>query len=361
MESGIYFDSPQPRPRSARKVIGWSLIGMVAVAAVIGAFLPAPYVIEAPGPVFNVLGNEGKLPIISVTDAKTYPTDGALDLLTVSLYGDPSNRPSWGEIALAALNPAEAITPIDVMFPPQVSSGKVEQANTAMMTDSQEAATAVALKALGYRYSYRVMVAEVEKNTPSAGILKAGDEIVTVNNVAVTGFNQLLKVVQKAKGTAIEVTVLRSGVEKTFVITPKKMKNIWRLGVLVGTKFHFPIKVQLSLDGVGGPSGGTMFALGIYDKLTPGSLTGGQLIAGTGTIDENGKVGEIGGIQQKMFGAVRGGAKWFLAPAANCSEVVGHVPAGLTVVKMSNFGEALAAVRQIATKHNATGLATCTK
>jgi PDZ domain-containing protein len=102
-----------------------------------------------------------------------------------------------------------------------------------------------------------------------------------------------------------------------------------------------------------------MFALGIYDKLTPGSLTGGQMIAGTGTLDETGAVGVIGGIRQKMYGAVRNGATWFLAPAGNCDEVVGHIPTGLTVVKVQNFSQALAAVKQIGETKSATGLPTC--
>jgi PDZ domain-containing protein len=102
-----------------------------------------------------------------------------------------------------------------------------------------------------------------------------------------------------------------------------------------------------------------MFALGIYDKLTPGSLTGGQMIAGTGTLDETGAVGVIGGIRQKMYGAVRNGATWFLAPAGNCDEVVGHIPTGLTVVKVQNFSQALAAVKQIGETKSAAGLPTC--
>ena len=133
----------------------------------------------------------------------------------------------------------------------------------------------------------------------------------------------------------------------------------WKIGVFIGTKFVFPIDVKLRLADVGGPSGGTMFALGIYDTLTPGSLTGGQIIAGTGTIDESGQVGPIGGIRQKLYGAQRAGASWFLAPAENCNEVIGHIPSGLQVVRVKTFTDALAAVKQIAAKHSIAGLPTC--
>jgi len=163
------------------------------------------------------------------------------------------------------------------------------------------------------------------------------------------------------KGASVAVDGVRNGEKFTVTIKPKLVGNFWRLGVYVGTNFKFPIKVALNLSNVGGPSGGMMFALGIYDKLTPGSLTGGQIIAGTGTIDELGHVGPIGGIRQKLYGAQRGGAKWFLAPATNCNEVVGHVPSGLTVISVSNFSQALKAVQQIAKTNSSAGLATCSK
>jgi PDZ domain-containing protein len=91
-----------------------------------------------------------------------------------------------------------------------------------------------------------------------------------------------------------------------------------------------------------------MFSLGIYDKLTPGALAGNHQIAGTGTIDDDGNVGPIGGIRQKLAGARADGATWFLAPAGNCDEVVAHVPDGLQVVKVSTFDQARDAVEAIA-------------
>ena len=83
-----------------------------------------------------------------------------------------------------------------------------------------------------------------------------------------------------------------------------------------------------------------MYALGLIDKLTPQDETGGKVIAGTGTIDAKGKVGEIGGICLKMLGAKRDGATWFLAPKGNCDDVAGHVPEGLRDVAVSTLDEA---------------------
>lgn len=103
-------------------------------------------------------------------------------------------------------------------------------------------------------------------------------------------------------------------------------------------------KVEMHVDDIGGPSAGMMYALGVINKLTPQDETGGKTIAGTGTIDAKGEVGKIGGIQLKMLGAKRDGATYFLAPAGNCDEVVGHVPSGLRDVKVSTLDEAYRAL-----------------
>jgi len=361
MDSGPYFEAPQ-KPASRRKSwLGWTTVVLISVAGLLAGYLQSPYVIERPGPVFNVLGTDGKTPIIQVVDAKSYPTDGALDLLTVNVTGSPNETPSWLEVLGAWLDPSQAVTPVGDIFPPHTNGGQVEKQNALMMQDSQSQATAAALRALGYRYSYTVFVDSVDTRAPAFGKIFAGDTITSVDGTKVTGIDGLRAAVNAQKGQRVTVAGTRDGKPFATTIKPKHINNIWRLGVYVGTNFKFPVKVQLNLASVGGPSGGMMFALGIYDKMTPGSLTGGQLIAGTGTIDELGKVGPIGGIRQKLYGAQRGGAKWFLAPATNCGEVVGHVPAGLNVVSVSNFSQALKAVKQIATHQNTDGLATCSK
>jgi len=111
---------------------------------------------------------------------------------------------------------------------------------------------------------------------------------------------------------------------------------------------------------VGGPSAGMMFALGIIDKMSPGDLTGGQHIAGTGTIDADGNVGPIGGIRQKLYGARDAGATWFLAPEANCNEVVGHVPDGIRVFSTSTLKQSLTVLETIRDGGDLDALPTCT-
>jgi PDZ domain-containing protein len=114
------------------------------------------------------------------------------------------------------------------------------------------------------------------------------------------------------------------------------------------------MKIDFNISSrIGGSSAGMMFALAIYDRLTPGQLTGGKHIAGTGTIEVDGSVGPIGGIRQKTIGAASGGATIFLAPAKNCADAMldadrqGRVH-GMQVVRVVTFKEAITALDRLA-------------
>ena len=129
--------------------------------------------------------------------------------------------------------------------------------------------------------------------------------------------------------------------------TTGKLSKQALVGVGVAPTYRFPFQVKLHVaSNIGGPSAGTMFALGIYDLLTPGSLTGGKPIAGTGTITASGQVGAIGGIQQKIAGAQADGAKLFLVPATNCDEAVraDYDSDKMRLVKVSTLSGAISAI-----------------
>lgn len=119
------------------------------------------------------------------------------------------------------------------------------------------------------------------------------------------------------------------------------------------------LTVKLNLASVSGPSGGLMFALGIIDKATPESLTGGKKIAGTGTISADGTVGPIGGIDFKMISAARSGDRYFLAPKENCDEVVGHIPTDLSVFAVRDIKDALEVLKVISADGDITKLPVC--
>jgi PDZ domain-containing protein len=107
------------------------------------------------------------------------------------------------------------------------------------------------------------------------------------------------------------------------------------------------VSIGIDPNIVGGPSAGTALALGIIDKLTPGGLTGGRTIAGTGTVDGYGTVGPIGGMQQKIAAAVKAGASVFFAPASECSEAKSAAPSSLTLIKVDTLSTVVKALEAI--------------
>jgi PDZ domain-containing protein len=363
----------QERTRIApprRVIIGWVAIGLAVVLGLVLALVPAPFVIEQPGPVYNTLGTDQQVgakedgdakELISISGQKTYPTSGSLDLLTVSVVGNPEQRPSWLEIAGAWFQPSKAVLPLESVFPPGTTTEQSNAENAALMVDSQQDAIAAALNELGYTFPENVAVKQLIKGTPAADVLKVGDEITSVNGTTIASVDELRSAV-KANGTgkAAELGIVRDGAATTVSITPTESQGQVVLGIGAGMDYTFPFDVKIQLNDVGGPSAGQMFALGIIDKLTPGSLNGGKRIAGTGTIDNTGQIGPIGGIRQKMYAARDDGkADYFLAPASNCDEVTGHIPAGLRVFAVKTLDDSLKVLKAVEDGSSTSGLATC--
>src|SRR4029450_11888565 len=122
-----------------------------------------------------------------------------------------------------------------------------------------------------------------------------------------------------------------------------------RVGVQIKADQPHPFDVKIDLGEIGGPSAGLMFTLGIIDKLKPEDLTGGKIIAGTGTIDDEGAVGPIGGIPQKLVGAHAAGAQLFLVPKDNCAEALRNAVPGLPMAEVATVDDALTALHAFTT------------
>ncbi|MEP6630634.1 MAG: S16 family serine protease, partial [Lapillicoccus sp.] len=235
----------------------------------------------------------------------------------------------------------------------------VKQENQAEMVDSQQEATVVALRKAGFTVGEKVSIATVSADAPSGTTFAKGDVLVSVGGAPVTSADTARAAIQKATpGSTVDVVVDRGGTPTPLKAKTGSTNGRTILGVVLKIDFTFPFSVTIDAGQVGGPSAGMMFALGVYDKVTDGTLTGGKNIAGTGTIDASGAVGPIGGIHQKLLGARQGGATYFLAPADNCNEVRDHVPDGLQVVRVATFDEAEAAVAKIGTG-DTSGLPAC--
>ncbi len=357
----------QKRKLTRATIGAWSLLTAVVALAALTA-LPTNYVIQRPGGAVNTLGEvpttDGKeVPLIQVADAETYPTDGALDLTTVWVRGSREFRPTWLELALAWTSPSQAVRPIDEIFPEGVTQEETDERNAQMMTDSKSDAAAAALNYLDYDTNPHVKVVAVEEDLPAFGLVEADDVVLKADGKDVRVFAELLDAVAASKGAEMTLELQRGSEVVTVKVTPASVgtaeEPLWRLGILTQQTYDLPVEITLQLDNIGGPSAGMMFALGIIDTMTPGAMTGGKHIAGTGTIDGEGAVGPIGGIRQKLYGARDAGAEYFLAPADNCNEVVGHIPDGLQVFATDNLEDAAAAVERIGSGGSTDGLLTC--
>ena len=340
-------DPTQLSPRSKRLL--WSTFVGLVLACII-ALIPLPYAILRPGPATNTLGttSDGK-PLVDIKGASTYPTSGGLDFTTVRVSGGPGRRVNAWDLLGAWMNPHDEIFREDQLFPKGSTSKQIEEQNAAEMAGSQSEAAAIALRSLGKKVGESYVVAALTEGAPSASVLKVGDVITAVDGRPVTALIDIQNQVRTHQpGDSVEVTVSREGSSQTVTTTTIAADGRPVLGVRLRMDFDFPFEVTIHAGDVGGPSAGTMFALAIRDVLTPGEMTGGKQIAGTGTIDDDGIVGPIGGIRQKIVGAKEAGATFFLAPADNCAELVGHVPDGITAVKIATFDQAVSAVEKIA-------------
>jgi PDZ domain-containing protein len=345
-------------PRTA-KLLASAVAAIVLVS--VSVLLPVPYVIFSAGPAVNTLGAPDGKALIEIKGQKVYPTTGELDLTTVRLAGGPGNATSLWAVMTAWLDRDEEVVPREQVFPENETADQNRQQNQLEMATSQESATAAALSELGYTITIKIRIEALAPDTTVAGVLKPGDVFVSVGGTAITDPDVLRAALQKVTpGQDAAVVVERDGKAQTLQARTHKAKDgSTVLGISVGPKFVFPFDVHFQIDQVGGPSAGTMFALGIIDKLTALDMTGGRSIAGTGEINPAGTVGPIGGIRQKLVGARDAGADYFLAPAQNCDEVVGHIPDGLQVVAISTLRQARTAVEQIGRTGTTTGLPAC--
>jgi Lon-like protease len=339
-------------------------VGMLASAVLLGvcAVLPAPYAVSSPGPTEDVLGEVDDEPLITISGAPTYDSTGELRLTTVSATGGPGYPSSTLGVIRGWASPWAVVQPREILFPdPDETQDEIDEQNSAQMVSSQENATVAALTELGYEVPATLVVAGTVEGSGAQGELEDGDVITAIDGAPLPDYQSLVTTMAAVTpGDDVTVTVHRQGEDIDVTVpTDAGDDGTAQMGVYVDPDFDMPVDVTIHAGDIGGPSAGTMFALGIIDKLTEVDEASGEVIAGTGTIDVMGEVGPIGGIRQKLAGARRDGADWFLAPAANCGEVVDHVPDGLRVVRIATLEEALDHVEAIG-EGETDDLPTCT-
>ncbi|MBV7697170.1 PDZ domain-containing protein [Streptomyces sp. TRM70350] len=349
-------------PRRTATMLASTLMLIALLCA--GVLIPVPYSEMSPGPTVNTLGDHDGEPVLQISGRKTYPTDGHLNMTTVRVTS-ADYRMNLVEAVYGWLAHDNKVVPHDTLYPDGKTEEESTQENAEEFSQSQESAKVAALKELGVKVQSWVIVSTVVKDSPAEGRLHAGDVIKAVDGTTVKEPADVAELVTKHKpGEDVVFTIVpakeQAAAEKekreplktekiTIPTTTSDDAGEKRaiVGISAGTDHTFPFTIDIKLADVGGPSAGLMFALGIYDKLTPGSLTGGSFVAGTGTIDDDGRVGPIGGVEMKTVGARGKGAQYFLTPADNCTAAAKDTPKGLTLVKVNTIDDALGALKDI--------------
>ena len=310
------------------------------VIAFAAAWVRLPYYAVGPGPANEVA------PLIDVRGAPRYASQGKFIMTTVS----------WSQVTaleslFAWLDDARFIVAEDELYPPGVDPDQEERRAISAMDTSKIAASVVVLQELfDYpdEHGRGALIAQVWGECPAEGELFVGDLVVSIDGHPVDSRSDAQRAIDGVPTDESVSFRVRAGGEVHEVdLVRGSCPGAERPVVGISMIDSFPIGIEIASGDVGGPSAGLMFSLGLYDALTPGDLTDGRTIAGTGTITSEGEIGGIGGIADKVIGAERAGATVLLVPAENMAELAGVDTGGMELISVATFDDAVEALEAL--------------
>ena len=316
-------------------------LAIVVLLLVAASIVPTDSGLEAPGVALAVES------MVQVPPEHAHSSTGSFILTTV-IQQAPITIGEW---VYARLDPTIKLVPPAQIVPPNTTPQEQARQGFRMLDESERTAVVVGLRQAGYQVPAAGKGAAVDSvlpESPSRGILQPGDVITGVNDQPVTTTADLIRLVglQEA-GDTVRLQLLRGGARREVdvrLMAPAAPGGTPRLGITIepaGLNYKLPFPVKIVPEKiVGGPSAGLMFTLAVYNALTPGDLTGGRKIAGTGTISLDGSVGPIGGVEQKVAAAENTGASYFLAPVDNYT-AARSVARHINVVAIANAEQAI--------------------
>ena len=314
------------------------LIGalFVAGALILGAWnWELPYLAFSSGPVSDAADS------IVVSEVDEFPPQGELLMLTVV-----SQDVNILEAVIAGVDPTIDLVRKEAYRQPDESDEDYRRRVLQQMDDSQTRAITVALGYLGYEMiPVDVLITDLVPDKPAAEILEIGDRVNSFNGSEITRSTDLTDALDGFQpGDVVDVGITREGTTQLFQVELAEKDDDSggaMIGIIVGELTEPPFPVTIQAGNVGGPSAGMMHALAIIDTLTPGEMTSGHIIAGTGTIQYDGSVGSIGGIRQKVVGAEAAGAEYILVPAGNYEEALTAERESIGIVSVATLQDAI--------------------
>lgn len=339
-EGWIAPEPPGVQPVKGLPVWRWLISTILAVALLVAAvFVPVPIVfLYLPGPVRDAED------LIEIKEAKTYSSEGSLYMTTVSV----DTSVTFVELIIAAVDEER-----QVVMKEDVTGGEsldtLRKQQQAQMTASQNHARQVALSELGLDEptGAGARVEATITGAPADGVLQPGDVILEIDDRAIATSCDVGQVIgEQETGDTVAITVRRDDSRRIFRIDlePNPFDGSPTfIGVQMQTvdfSFEPGVEVDFKTGEIAGPSAGLVLALALYDRLTPEDLTSGRKVAGTGTLECDGGVGPIGGIEQKVAGARAQGAEVFLVPLGN-EAAARAVAEGIEIVPIETFDDAI--------------------
>jgi len=344
--------SPPPKPPESPNA-WWIVSGVVmflgTVVLLVAFFVEVPYFANLPGPAFRT--DE----FVSVADFEGEDATGDFYLLTVL-----RESVTVAGFVMGNFDDKIDLIPRDAIIPAGQTSEDKKRADQQMMEDSQQVAIAVALDKAGYDVDFTsdgVEVGEIAPESAADGVFEEGDVIKAFEEESVFFSADLVSMIQERQvGDVVSFLVERNGDLIDLKVTlgarddgdPAPIVGITIF--TIGGRFDFPLEVDIESQNIGGPSAGMMFTITIIDELSEVDMTGGHRIAGTGTIESDGTIGAIGGIKQKVFGAMNVGAELMLVPERNFEtavEAAGENPE-IELVSVETIDDALNAISAFA-------------
>lgn len=288
---------------------------------------PLPYYVEAPGGIIDLNGK--------VNVKNGYKEKGSLNLSYVSSY-----KGNVGTYLISKINKSWDLVPSSDVELPTETRTDVSKRNKLLLENSLSNAYYVAYKNLNKEISIKksnIYVLFITENAETD--LEAGDIIKKIDNINITKMEDILEYLStKNIGDKLKV-IVNDNEEKYITVGVLDGKKSLKISVICNYDYNDDVEFNFN-KGESGPSGGLMIALSIYNQNIKEDITKGKKVAGTGTIDLEGNVGEIGGIKHKIIGAVKGGTEVFLLPYENYEEAK-------NVVKENNYNITLVPVKTI--------------
>ena len=308
-------------------------IKYILILVIVGiiANYPLPYYIEAPGGTIDITNR------IDIDGG--YVSKGSLNLLYVTEY-----RGNVMTYLMGLVLPSFDIEKQEERQISNESAQDIYIRNRVMLENSIDNATILA-----YRYANKTVNITGYNNVILANYndndLKIGDNIISIDDVKVSNLIDIKNELDKKEANqTITISVMRDNKEHSFKV---KLDDEKKLGIIVQTDYEYELDPEINIKfktSESGSSGGLMLALSIYNAITSEDITHGFKVAGTGTIDIEGNVGEIGGVKYKIMGAVRNKMDLVFVPTANYDEAIKVKKEhnyDIDIIKVNTFEEAL--------------------